>query len=497
MDIRFWGSILTTMGTLSVSLYIYGKSTKFKNSVLHGVCFILWSFLWAFVYVYNSSWGSLIGSPLICAASVIFVWLLTRIKFEVAVSAYLLSFGISYALLYIATFFVALAFAPFLGAGYVDDTLFDFNDFISFLATALVVLIQFIFAYFLFRIRRLRNGFSFVYKRYTVVLALLVAGIVLVFASWLSAPRETYPNDFFAFMPFVAGIVIIGAGIIIWIRRGITMFQWRKTMLRNIEFLEQALADEKEKNKNLLDNLEIAQEVNHKMIRRIEAMESAIARQGGAECGQELAVTAEEVQNLHSEYQAGLARIKGKKALPSAKIKEIDNMFAHFAEKFTQCNIDFNVKISGSIPYMTERVIGREKLGTMIGDHLQDALIAVDASGSPFRSVLAGLGLVGDHYEFTVFDSGVPFAADTLARLGAERVTTYAGSGGSGIGFMTTFETMRECGASLVIREKEPAAADYTKSVTIRFDGRNQYIIETYRPGDFPPSGRYEVIGSS
>ena len=140
-------------------------------------------------------------------------------------------------------------------------------------------------------------------------------------------------------------------------------------------------------------------------------------------------------------------------------------------------------------------VSGKNKLETMIGDHLQDALIAANASNRTIRSVLAMIGEAGNCYEFSVQDSGIPFEVDTLVRLGTERITTRADEGGNGIGFMKTFETMRECGASLIITEKEPGSS-FSKIVTIRFDGENRYIIETYRPSDFPESDRYTVIGN-
>jgi len=169
-------------------------------------------------------------------------------------------------------------------------------------------------------------------------------------------------------------------------------------------------------------------------------------------------------------------------------------MIEHFAEKFTSNKIEFVFKVNGSIPYMPEHVISQSRLETMIGAHLQDALIAVNASENTFRSVFIGIGLAGDCYEFAVSDSGVPFEVDTLVQLGTERVTTHADTGGSGIGFMITFETMRKYGASLIISEKQPSAADYTKSVTIRFEGNNRYTIETYRLNEFPPSDRFMVV---
>ena len=50
-------------------------------------------------------------------------------------------------------------------------------------------------------------------------------------------------------------------------------------------------------------------------------------------------------------------------------------------------------------------------------------------------------------------DTGVDFEIDTLVKLGLEAVTTNEDRGGTGTGFMTTFETMKETKASLIITE--------------------------------------------
>ena len=69
----------------------------------------------------------------------------------------------------------------------------------------------------------------------------------------------------------------------------------------------------------------------------------------------------------------------------------------------------------------------------------------------------------------------------TLNSQGKEQVTTHKDEGGTGIGFMTTFETLKECKASLIIEEYNPETTNYTKAVIIRFDGKNEYKICSYR----------------
>ena len=420
-----------------------------------------------------------------CVASIVFILLLTKIRLETVISAFLLSFGISYVLYYVAAFVIGSAFTPFIGR---EGAITDYNKPVYSLIYAIAVVLQLLLSHFLFRIRRFRKGFLLLHKRYAITMALIFSGGILVIATQIN---EAATSEKRIFVPlFLLGTLIIGIGVYIWIRRGISMFQWQKTMLRNVELLEEALAAEKEKNRRLDEKIEILQTANHKFIRRLEAMEYRVARQG-TEFREELAVSIEDVKKLQKEHQAEVSRVKGKILLPSVKIKELDNMFELFAEKFAEAEIDFNLKVNGSILYMTENIIPQGKLEMMVGDHLQDALIAINAGENTYRAVLAGIGLAGSCYEFSVSDSGIPFYVDTLTRLGTERVTTHAD--GSGIGFMTTFETMRECGASLIIIEKPPSATDYTKTVTIRFDGENRYSIKTYRPGEFPPSDRYTV----
>jgi hypothetical protein len=425
-------------------------------------------------------------------ASIVFALILTKKRLDTVISAYLLAFGVSYVLYYISLLLFGLVFMPFLSVGHEVGTPIDFNQPPFLLGYTLVVVFQFFLAVLLFRIRRFRNGFPFLFKRYAVAVALISVGAILAFVTGVQV--ITVAEDAYAIYLLAFGILIIGIGIHIWIRRGISMFQWKNIMIRNVELLEEAVATEKEKNRLLTEKLEAASAANHKMQRRFESLERIVARQTANVEIIEGFVTIDDVKKLHKEYQADLGRVKGEKPLPSTKIKELDYMFEHYAAKYANANIEFKLKVNGSIPYMVENVIDQSKLETMVGDHLQNALIAVNASDNSFRNVFVGIGLTGDCYELMVSDSGIPFEVNILTRLGSECVTTYSTEGGSGIGFMTTFETLQEIGASLTIHEKQPSTADDTKSIKIRFDGKGQYIIETYRSDEFPPSDRYKVI---
>ena len=80
-----------------------------------------------------------------------------------------------------------------------------------------------------------------------------------------------------------------------------------------------------------------------------------------------------------------------------------------------------------------------------------------------------------------VADSGIPFEAETLLNLGKKKTTTRQKEGGTGIGYMTVFEILREHNASLVIKEFKPGESVNTKAVIVRFDNNAEYLLITNR----------------
>ena len=168
------------------------------------------------------------------------------------------------------------------------------------------------------------------------------------------------------------------------------------------------------------------------------------------------------------------------KILPSTGNTLIDGTINDLYIKAVAHGIDFDLSVSATVDDIIGKYISQTDLQTLICDHIKDAIIAVDAKNENNGKILVELSMENDNYTITIFDSGVDFEIDTLAKLGKERVTTHADNGGSGIGFMTTFETLRKSYASLIITEfanKTP----FSKSVSIRFDGNTAFIIHSYR----------------
>jgi len=280
------------MGILLSSFYIFKKAIKYTAPLSQVSLSVLWCLLLSLFYVALPDWFPSLAAPiLIYSLSIVLILILTKIKPDTVISSYLLSLGFSYSFFYISSAIMFLILSPLLSAYYTTDLYFiDFDSPVFLLLGILTLALQLFLSYLLFRIRRFKNGFPFLLKGYAVILALIVAGALLFFATLM---RSTYePADVYF---FVAGILIVGVGIYIWIRRGITVFQWRRTMLRNADILESELAEEKAKNEQLTAKLEVARSASHKIIYRLEAMELKIARQTGSEISEEF-INIEDIQ---------------------------------------------------------------------------------------------------------------------------------------------------------------------------------------------------------
>ena len=501
MTIGYWGNIIITLAFLLSCFFVFKKAINYAVRIKNIAITMLWCFLWVFLFAFELPWLPLIVvRSSYCAMSIIIIWQLTKIKLDTVISAFLLSYGISYFFRIVAVLLMGFVFLPGLGVGFDPSSFIDYNEPIYLLIATLIVALQFLLAFLLFRIRRFRRGFPFIFEKFMVIVALIVAGITLILVSRITTPRESYENTYIILL-LAAGILIVGAGIYIWIWRGIKLWQRKRISKHNDDILRKENDRLTRENQQLHEINEKVRVANHSLNHRLASAERNIVRvldkwrQAAvhAELSEELGVAIADIRKLSGEYNADISRIKVNQALPLTNVREVDDLFALFAERFADSEIEFMLVVKSGISYLIESVIEQGKLETLIGDHLQDALIAVKASDSTFRSVRATIGKVEDFYEFTVHDSGIPFEVDTLDRLGTDRVTTYGDKGGSGVGFMKTFETMRECSASLIIGENKGGV--FSKSITIRFDGLNRYNINTYRPGEFPPSDRYSVIG--
>jgi signal transduction histidine kinase len=245
--------------------------------------------------------------------------------------------------------------------------------------------------------------------------------------------------------------------------------------------------------------------IQHGIITRLQALELHVARIAikasdksnplyDIEFNNELIETQKDITDLSSDVDKKSSKLRRYLIPPKTKVTMLDNLIDYFSAQCIGKDISFRVNVLGNMLTMVKKIISSEHLQELISIHTKNAMDSLEDSYNPFKSILMAIGLLGEHYALTILDDGKPFDPDTLVRLGTERATTRANYGGSGFGFMSTFEIINEYKASLIITEMKPGSGGFAKSITIRFDNKKQYIIETYRSNDFIKSDRYIIV---
>ena len=343
-----------------------------------------------------------------------------------------------------------------------------------------IFLIEMIILMMFFRIKRFKRGFTFLNNvdNEMVNTILLNISSVVILIYYISG--NYYGN---LTKQLVICFLILGIIMIIVLRKTLTLYYKQKLLAKNIEDYKSEIALKDAQIKSLSDEKYKISKLNHEFYNRQKALIHKVEEitSMNTEIADELDLS-KQINDLTKEYTDKAQEIKTLDKLPTTGIVEIDDMFKYMQSECDSKKIQFNLKINGNIYHMINNKIPQSRLVTLIGDHLRDAIIAIDFSNNTFKSILAVLGENNGVYEFCVFDTGIEFEIDTLLNLGLKPATTHKDSGGTGIGFITTFETMKETKASLIIDEmREMSNTDYTKSVTIRFDGKNEYRIKSYR----------------
>lgn len=345
-------------------------------------------------------------------------------------------------------------------------------------------IIQFLLIYLFFKIERFKYGFSFLQgketmnKENTSKIGILVSSIIIAISLVLSTYSRTTSKI------LIAILILGGILMLYWIKKSITKYYKEKMKERTVEIQQEQIKQQDEKIKNLQTELADVLQINHKYSHRISAMEKAVTKlgtklQANEEFAEEYGDILSSIKKLSKEYKEEVASVIKETKLPKTNIFSIDNLLEYMKQESEKDKIDFKLNLDFDINEILETKIPQSKLETMIADHIRDAIIAINCSENKERKIKVVLDKEDNNYQIKFYDTGIEFEIETLSNLGLKRTTTHKSTGGSGIGFMTTFETLKQCKASLIIEEYSDL--EYTKAVIIKFDNKNEYRIHSYR----------------
>ena len=341
----------------------------------------------------------------------------------------------------------------------------------------LLCMVSLLINFTIMKIKRLRNGIQFFEKTENLGIGIVVSGAVFLIV--IIGFGENPDVLFFSLVSI--GIIICSFGLYLWIRKGITKHYREKLQLKSELYYKEQLEQKEQEIEKLNHSNEYLAKIVHRDNHLMSSLNSSINAYFESNDKEFKDDILRKIQTLSNE-RAELINNEQRdsKILPSTGNTLIDGTINDLYIKAVAHGIDFDLSVSATVDDIIGKYISQTDLQTLICDHIKDAIIAVDAKNENNGKILVELSMENDNYTITIFDSGVDFEIDTLAKLGKERVTTHADNGGSGIGFMTTFETLRKSYASLIITEfanKTP----FSKSVSIRFDGNTAFIIQSYR----------------
>mgnify|MGYP004454991375 FL=1 len=345
-------------------------------------------------------------------------------------------------------------------------------------------IIQFLLIYLFFKIERFKYGFSFLQgketmnKENTSKIGILVSSIIIAISLVLSTYSRTTSKI------LIAILILGGILMIYWIKKSITKYYKEKMKERTVEIQQEQIKQQDEKIKDLQTELADVLQINHKYSHRISAMEKAVIKLGtklqtNEEFAEEYGDILSSIKKLSKEYKEEVASVIKETKLPKTNIFSTDNLLEYMKQEAEKDKISFELKIDFDINEILETKIPQNKLETMLADHIRDAIIAINCSENKDRRIKVVLDKEDNNYQIKFYDTGREFEIETLSKLGLKRTTTHKATGGSGIGFMTTFETLKQCKASLIIEEY--SNQEYTKAVIIKFDNENEYRIHSYR----------------
>lgn len=375
---------------------------------------------------------------------------------------------ISYAITFIVNFMSIIIIYFLIGSMVNDTNAILYTIIIEVLTIALVCAFL--------RIKRFDNGLSFLKNNSKLeimnVTVLVISIEIIMYSTILRKPIEEL-SDAEVFSFFVVTSIFMIILIFMSFRAYYKSIQTQKT----IENLTSEIKIKDNKYDKLYKEHERVAKKLHETSHKVQSLAYSVNTNLGLE-NNDLANVIEELkENLNTNSAID------NDSLPKTNISNIDMMFNYMRSESLKSNIEFELKISDNITYMIEHLVDKNDLETMIADHIKDSIIAIKSKNAKNNNkILVSLGNFNKYYELSISDTGIDFEIDTLVNLGLKRTSTHLETGGNGIGFMSTFEVLKKCNGSLAIAEFIPKENEnYSKTVSIIFDNKNEYHIYSYR----------------
>lgn len=323
--------------------------------------------------------------------------------------------------------------------------------------------LQILIATLLFKMNRFKTGMPFLKQQTTSDIGSYITISLLISTTFLNTNMDKTPY----FLAPVFFIILSGILIFFWWKSKLTENYWKQAKEREINELKSEIAELKEYNATL-------SKIIHKDNKLIPAMLLSVNDTISETCESADEAQRRRLTGILSQLNDVAKERKGlvlfseseAKANYATGVPKIDSQLKYQAAVAYSSQSCFDVMISDKLNVIVPEIISAEDLRTLVADLLTNALIAVKSETK--RNVLFHTHIENNTFCIDFYDSGAPFDAEVLEKIGKERITTHLDDGGSGIGYMTTFEILNRCNGTWTVDENLNLEL-YTKKVRICF----------------------------
>ena len=299
----------------------------------------------------------------------------------------------------------------------------------------LIFIFEFIIITIIFNIRRLKNGIPFLKNEEKVKDVGIVGAIFVITVLVVYSIIQNTAHTMLIFIGISIELIIF----FIWIKKKITKYYKQKLKEQTVADLQNEIKEKDNKINEILEENKAIATINHKYSSRIKALEEfsskivskpELVEKMKTEFGEDYTAFSAQIKRISQEYSNEMkTKVTKENAIPKTGIFGIDTLLEHMSTEATKSNISLDVKINASINYMVEDIISESALETLLGDHIKDAIIAINCSNNTNRRILVVISIVDKCYEINFYDTGIEFEIDTLIKLGKEQITTHKETG--------------------------------------------------------------------
>lgn len=459
--------VIYILKTFFISIFTYNTALKsvnkkydniYKNIIVYITIGII-AIICGEIKFFSNSFNGLIF--LIISLSLLFSKM-TKEDFGHSILIEMISLGINYSVFIIAT---AISFIPSVSFNIE-------NDYIN---LGIIIAVHSFLNLFLFKIKRFKKGFLFLQRKlkneYFNILILNISIIILFSIIILSNYNEMF-TDRIGF-----GFIFFSIIMFITIQKSLQLYYKQKLLVQELDETKEELDKKKQEIEQLeKENLSFSK-ISHSIAHKQNSLEYKLN-----ELILKNAIASEiDIRDRIDTISKEIFE-EASVELSKTDIPEIDDMLKYMQSECVKNKIDFQLQLSGNIHHMINKYVSKENLEILIADQIKNSIIAINYSDNINKSILVRLGIIDGIYGLYIYDSGVEFEIDTLLKLGKIPSTTHSDNGGTGMGFMNTFDTLKKYKASMIINEYgKPSKDNYTKLIMIKFDNKNEYKIYSYR----------------